>query len=144
MRFIEAENVKRKSVSDPPWKRIDRVYTSTLFIPLLLLLWSSFSSHSIRPSVHHVLLLLTFPLPFIRSLLLPWSFLWFGVLDKRFGVLWEFSWWHFKDQLPWKWCFWCFVAFFHIVFHFCVCLCPYCGELGAEKRCSLKKMLFVM
>lgn len=87
MRFIEAENVKRKSVSDPPWKRIDRVYTSTLFIPLLLLLWSSFSSHSIRPSVHHVLLLLTFPLPFIRSLLLPWSFLWFGVLDKRFGVL---------------------------------------------------------
>lgn len=36
MCFTEAENVKRKSVSEPSWERIDHVYTSTLYLFLSL------------------------------------------------------------------------------------------------------------
>lgn len=69
-RFTEAENVKRKSVSEPSWERIDHVYTSTLYLSL------AFSSSlcpknssfflSLPPSVCHIFSLLSLP-PFLSA-----------------------------------------------------------------------------
>lgn len=64
MCFTEAENVKRKSVSEPSWERIDHVYTSALYLSLSLPL-SACRAHlspSLSPSlICHTFFFLPFP-----------------------------------------------------------------------------------